>query len=93
MGLPTDLKIFNPELFLSKGNKGTTNGAESDGKSIQELPHLGIHPMPIPETLTLLMKPRCSCRYEPVDCVLMLTLRNLHVLGVERFGSPDWSFR
>jgi hypothetical protein len=32
---PTHLKIFNPELFLSKGNIGTKNGAETEGKALQ----------------------------------------------------------
>ena len=32
---PIDLKILNPELFLSKGNAGTKiNGAETEGKAI-----------------------------------------------------------
>jgi hypothetical protein len=35
---------FSPELLLSKGNPGTKNGAETEGKAIQRLPHLGIHP-------------------------------------------------
>jgi hypothetical protein len=42
---PIDLKILNPELFLSKGNAGTKiNGAETEGKAIYRQPHLGIHP-------------------------------------------------
>jgi hypothetical protein len=45
MGPPTYLKNINPELFLSRGNAGTKNGAESEGKAIQRLPHLGIHPI------------------------------------------------
>ena len=32
MRLLTHLKIFNPELFLSKGNAGTKSGAETEGK-------------------------------------------------------------
>jgi hypothetical protein len=43
MGSPTHLKIFNPELLLSKGNAGTKkNGAETEGKAIQKLFYLGI---------------------------------------------------
>jgi hypothetical protein len=38
MGPPTHLKIFNPELFLSKGNLGTKSGADTEGKAIQKLP-------------------------------------------------------
>jgi hypothetical protein len=42
---PTHLKNINPEFFLSKGDAGTRSGAEIEGKSIQGLPHLGIHPI------------------------------------------------
>jgi hypothetical protein len=31
MGQPTNLKIFNPEMFLSKGRTGTKNGTETEG--------------------------------------------------------------
>jgi hypothetical protein len=30
---------------MSKGNAGTKTGAETEGKDIQRLPHLGIHPI------------------------------------------------
>jgi hypothetical protein len=36
MGPPTHLKIFNPELFLSKGNAGTKRGTETEGTAIQQ---------------------------------------------------------
>jgi hypothetical protein len=36
---------FNPELFLSEGNAETKSGTETEGKAIQRLPHLGIHPI------------------------------------------------
>jgi hypothetical protein len=38
------IQNFNPQLFLSKGNTGTKIGAETEGKPIQRLLHLGIHP-------------------------------------------------
>ena len=41
MGPPTYLKNINPELFPSKGDAGTKSGAETEGKDIQRLPHLG----------------------------------------------------
>jgi hypothetical protein len=45
IGPPTHLKIFYPELVLSKGNTGTKSGAETEGKAIQRLSHLAIHPI------------------------------------------------
>jgi hypothetical protein len=39
------IRSSNPELLLSKGNTGTKSGAETEGKAIQRLPHLGIHPI------------------------------------------------
>jgi hypothetical protein len=45
MGPPTHLKNINPEFLLSKGNAGTKSGTETEGKAIQRLPHLGIHPI------------------------------------------------
>jgi hypothetical protein len=41
----TYLKNINPEFLLSKGNTGIKSGAESEGKAIQGLLHLGIHPI------------------------------------------------
>jgi hypothetical protein len=38
MGLPTYLKNFNPELFLSKGNAWTKYGAETEGKPSRVCP-------------------------------------------------------
>jgi hypothetical protein len=54
MGPPTHLKNINPEFFLSKGNEGTKSGAETEGKAIQRLPHLGIHPICKHQTQTLM---------------------------------------
>jgi hypothetical protein len=42
------INIFNLELFLSEGNAGTKNGAETEGKVIQRLPHLQT---PNPDTI------------------------------------------
>jgi len=42
---PTHLKVFNPEMFLSKGRTGTRNEAETERRAIQGLPYLGIHPV------------------------------------------------
>jgi hypothetical protein len=44
------LKNINPEFLLSKRIAGTRSGAETEGKAIQRLPHLGIHlPTPKPD--------------------------------------------
>jgi hypothetical protein len=58
MGL---LKNINPEIFLSKGEAGTKNGSETEGKAIQRLPHLGIHPICRHQTQILLMMARSTC--------------------------------
>jgi hypothetical protein len=34
MELSTHLKVFNPEIFLSKRKTGTKNGAETEGGAI-----------------------------------------------------------
>jgi hypothetical protein len=65
MGLPTHLKNINPEFLLLKGNTGTKNGAETEGKAIQRLLHLGIHPICRHQTQILLLMPRRACRQEP----------------------------
>jgi hypothetical protein len=59
------LKNFVPELFLSKGNGGTKNAAETEGKDIQRPPYLEIHPICNHQIQTLLLMPRCDCRQEP----------------------------
>jgi hypothetical protein len=51
----------NPELFLSKGHTGTKIGAESEGKAIQRLPHLEIHPIYSHQTQSLLLMSRSAC--------------------------------
>jgi hypothetical protein len=65
----THLQNFKPELLLSKGNTGTKSGAETEGKTIQRLPHLGIHPTSRYEIQTLLLMPRGACWQEPNTAV------------------------
>jgi hypothetical protein len=71
---PTHPQNFNLELLLSKGNTGTKSGAETEGKVIQRLPHLGIHP---------------TCRHQTqrhyYGCQEVLAGRNLIQLSPERF--------
>jgi hypothetical protein len=64
-GPPIHLQNFNSELLLSKGNTGTKSETETQGKVIQKLPHLGIHPECRHQTQTLLWMPRSTCRQEP----------------------------
>jgi hypothetical protein len=45
MGPPTCLQILNPEGLLSKRNMEAECGAVTEGKAIQRLPHIGIHPI------------------------------------------------
>jgi hypothetical protein len=44
--------------ILTGANTETKCGAETEGKAIQRLPHLGIHPIYSHQTQTLLWKPR-----------------------------------
>jgi hypothetical protein len=55
-------------VLLRKGNKihtggnmETKRGAESERKTIQRLPHLGIHPIYSHQTQKLLLMPRSAC--------------------------------
>jgi hypothetical protein len=61
-----------PLVLLRRGNKipmggvsETKCGAETEGKAIQRLPHLGIHPIYRHQTQTLLWMPRSGCLQEP----------------------------
>ena len=47
--------------ILTGGNMETKYGAETEGKAIQRLLHLGIHPICRHQTLTLLLMPRSTC--------------------------------
>jgi hypothetical protein len=60
-------------ILLRRGNKlpieGVTEtkcGAETEGKAIQRLPHLGIHPIYNHQTQTLLWMPTSACCQKPV---------------------------
>jgi hypothetical protein len=55
-------------VLLRRGNKILTGanmkkvcGAETEGKAIQKLPHLGIHPTYSHQMQTLLWMPRSAC--------------------------------
>jgi hypothetical protein len=59
-------------VFFRRGNKiftevntKTTCGTETEGKAIQTLPHMGIHPIYSHQTQILLWMPRSACRQEP----------------------------
>jgi hypothetical protein len=47
--------------ILTGGNMETTCGAETEGKVIQRLPHLGIHPIYSHQTWTLLWMLKSAC--------------------------------
>jgi hypothetical protein len=59
---------LNISVLLRRGNKITMGGdtetkcgAETEGKAIQRLPHLGIHPTYSHQTQTLLLMPTSAC--------------------------------
>jgi hypothetical protein len=63
---------LDTSVFLRRGNKipigGDTEtkcGAETEGKAIQRLPHLGINPIYSHQTQKLLWMPRSACRQAP----------------------------
>ena len=47
--------------ILTEGNMETKCGAETEGKAIQRLSHLGIHLIYSCQTQTLLWMPRSAC--------------------------------
>ena len=53
-----------------KEMQGQKNGAKTEGKAIQRLSYLGIHPIYRHQTPTLLLMPRCAYRQEPGMAVL-----------------------
>ena len=71
MGPPTHLKIFNPELFLSKRNsRGWGEWNRDWRKGHPETVPPWIHPICLHQTPTLLLIPRRACRQEPGIAVL-----------------------
>jgi hypothetical protein len=65
MGPTTHLKNINPLFLLSEGNARTKSGAQTEGKAIQGLSHLGIHPICRYQTQTLLLMPRSAFWQDP----------------------------
>ena len=51
--------------ILTGGNMEIKYGTETEGKAIQRLPHLGIHPIYSNQMQTLLWMPRSTCWQEP----------------------------
>jgi hypothetical protein len=47
--------------IIMGGNTETKGGADTEGKAIQRLPHLGIHPIHSHQTQTLLWMPTNAC--------------------------------
>ena len=64
IGPHTHLKILAPKLFPCKGNSGTKNGADNEGKDTQRLSQLEIHHMHRHQTPVLFLMLRCACRQE-----------------------------
>jgi hypothetical protein len=54
------LLIGGNKIFVG-ANTETKCGAETEGKAIQRLPHLGIHPIYSHQTKTLLWMLRSAC--------------------------------
>jgi hypothetical protein len=70
MKLKKEDQSVDSSFLLRKGNKipmggdkESKCGAETEGKTIQRLPHLGIHPIYNQQTQTLLWMPTSACSY------------------------------
>jgi hypothetical protein len=61
----TSILLRRWSKILIEGNMETKYGAETKGKAIQRLPHLGIHPIYSHQIHTLLWMPRSTCLQEP----------------------------
>jgi hypothetical protein len=57
--------IRRGNIILKGGVTETKCGAETEGKTIQRLPHLGIHTIYSHQTQTLIQMPRSACLQEP----------------------------
>jgi hypothetical protein len=79
-------------MLLSKGNTGTKTGAETEGKAIQRLPHLRIHPTCRHQTQTVLLMPRSTCWQEPDIAVSWEVLPDPDQNRCDAFSQPsDWA--
>ena len=58
------LRIRGSKMQMG-GDTETKCGGETEGKAIQRLPHLGIHPRYSHQTQTLLWMPTSACWQEP----------------------------
>jgi hypothetical protein len=81
-------------VLLSKGNTETKCGAETEGKAIQRLPHLGISPICNHQTQTLLMMLRSALLSgDWYSCLLKGSVRALpiqmHMLAANHWTEHD----
>jgi len=56
-----DDQSADDSVLLKRENKNIHRRAETEGKAILRLTHLGIHPMYGHQTQTLLLMPRSTC--------------------------------
>jgi hypothetical protein len=60
-GMDASVLLRRGNEIIMGGNTKTNCGAKLEGKAIQRLPHLGIHPIYSNQTQTLLQVPRSVC--------------------------------
>jgi hypothetical protein len=65
LSVDTSVLLRRENKIPAGGATETKCGAQTEGKAIQRLPHLGIHPVYSHQTQTLLWMPRSACRQEP----------------------------
>ena len=59
MGMTSHIGEVEPVETIFRGNIGTKSGAETEGKAIQRLPYLGMHPICNHQIQTLADAKRC----------------------------------
>jgi hypothetical protein len=79
--------------ILMGANTETKYGAETEGKAILRLPHLGIHPIYSHQMQTLLWMPRSACWQDPDIAVALEALSgsDKYIVGDVHSQRLNWS--
>jgi hypothetical protein len=86
----TNLKNINPQFLLSKGNAGTKSGGGTEGKAIQRLPYLGIHPSADTNPDTIVAAKKCLVTRAWYSCPLRGCART-GPIQMQMYTAKHWS--